>query len=45
MPNYVNTINLAFAKPDAVYTSGSLALTGPGIEGSISGQTLRDSIA
>lgn len=45
MPNYVSTINLAFAKPDAVYTPGSLTLSGTGIEVSISGQTLRDSVA
>jgi len=45
VPSYVSTINLAFAKPDATYTAGSLNLSGTGIEVAINGFTLRDSIA
>lgn len=44
MPNYINTINLAFAKPDATYTSGSLNLSGTGIEVAVTGSVLRDAI-
>jgi chitinase len=44
LPEYLNVVNLAFAKPDLVY-GGDLDLRGTGLEYRYSGAVLRDSIA
>lgn len=44
LPEYLNVVNLAFAKPDLVYR-GDLDLSGTGLEYRYSGSVLRDSVA
>ena len=49
LPAYVNIVNVAFMRPDAVYSAGSFKLTGTGVEPAYwavagSGQILRDAI-
>lgn len=44
VPTYVNYVMLAFAKPDADYTPGSLDFTESGLEFGYSGQMIKDAV-
>ncbi|MBA3660627.1 MAG: hypothetical protein H0W64_02770 [Gammaproteobacteria bacterium] len=44
LPEYVNVVNLAFIKPDAIYTKGSLSLANTGLQFNYSGTVLKQAI-
>lgn len=45
LPSYVNIVNLAFMKPAATYTKGSLNFSGTGLEFNYTGAVLKQAIA
>eukprot|EP00882_Tetradesmus_deserticola_P024693 GHRQ01027002.1.p3 GENE.GHRQ01027002.1~~GHRQ01027002.1.p3 ORF type:complete len:126 (-),score=50.63 GHRQ01027002.1:986-1363(-) len=42
---YVNVVMLSFARPDCIYTKGSLSFSGTGLEFTAAGSTVRAAVA